>query len=53
MAFGETVEEALGLVEKVEALARLYWQVLQIGEPVPLGEVEMNNVVGKFKGYGR
>ena len=53
VAFGQTVEEALGLAEKVEALARLYWQALQIGEPVSLGEVEMNNVVEKFKGYGR
>lgn len=53
VAFGQTVEEALGLAEKVEALARLYWQALQIGEPVPLGEVEMKLVAGKFKGYGR
>ena len=53
VAFGQTVEEALGLAEKVEALARLYWQALQIGEPVCLGEVEMKLVVGKFRGYGR
>lgn len=53
VAFGQTVEEALGLAEKVEALARLYWQALQIGEPVPLGEVEMKLVAGKFEGYGR
>lgn len=53
VAFGASVEEALGLAEKVEALARLYWQVLQVGEPVLLDEVEMARVVEKFKGYGK
>lgn len=53
VAFGETVEEALGLAEKVEALARLYWQVLQAGEPVLLDEVEMKVVIEKFRHYGR
>ena len=53
VVFGTTVEEALGLAEKVEALARLYWQVLQVGEPVLLDGVEMARVVEKFKGYGK
>jgi L-fuculose-phosphate aldolase len=53
VAFGDTVESALELAEKVEALARLYWQALQIGEPVLLDEVEMDRVVGKFTTYGK
>jgi L-fuculose-phosphate aldolase len=53
VALGNTVEDAVGLAEKVEALARLYWQALQIGEPILLGEVEMNHVVERFAHYGR
>ena len=53
VALGETLEDAVGLAEKVESLARLYWQALQIGEPTLLSEVEMKHVVEKFKHYGR
>ena len=53
VAYGAAVEDALGLAEKVESLARLYWQALQIGEPVLLDEVEMERVVEKFKTYGK
>ena len=53
VAFGETVEAAVELAEKVEALARLYWQALQVGEPVLLDEVEMDRVVEKFASYGK
>ena len=53
VAIGETFEDALDLAEKVEALARLYWQALQVGEPALLDEAEMARVVGKFSGYGK
>jgi L-fuculose-phosphate aldolase len=53
VALGEDLEGAMGLAEKVEALARLYWQALQIAEPVLLDEVEMARVVEKFKTYGK
>jgi len=53
VAFGDTVEAAVELAEKVEALARLYWQALQLGEPVLLDEVEMDRVVAKFATYGK
>lgn len=53
VAFGATVEQAIELAEKVEALARLYWQALQAGEPVLLDEVEMSRVVALFATYGR
>jgi L-fuculose-phosphate aldolase len=53
VAIGGTVEAAVELAEKVEALARLYWQALQIGEPVLLDEVEMDRVVAKFTTYGK
>jgi L-fuculose-phosphate aldolase len=52
VAFGDSVWAAVELADKVEALARLYWQALQVGEPVLLDEVEMDRVVGKFTTYG-
>lgn len=53
VAWGEDIEDAMGLAEKVEALARLYWQALQVGEPRLLPEAEMATVLGKFAGYGK
>jgi L-fuculose-phosphate aldolase len=53
VAFGANVEQAVELAEKVEALARLYWQALQAGEPVLLDEVEMSRVVALFTTYGK
>ena len=53
VAFGVSLEDAVGLTEKVEALARLYWQALQIGEPPLLDAAEMTRVVEKFRDYGR
>ena len=52
VAYGESVEAAALLAEKVEALAQLYWQALQIGEPMLLDEAEMARVVEKFRTYG-
>ena len=53
VAFGETVEAARDLAEKVEALAQLYCQALQVGEPSLLDDTEMARVVEKFATYGR
>jgi len=53
VAFGASIEEAVVLAERVEALARLYWQALQVGEPLLLDEVEMARVVEKFSTYGK
>ena len=53
VALGDNLEHAVGLAEKVEALARLYWQAVQIGEPQMLDDAEMARVVEKFKDYGR
>jgi L-fuculose-phosphate aldolase len=41
------------MADKVEALARLYWQALQVGEPVLLDAEEMARVLEKFATYGR
>jgi len=53
IAAGASVEEAVELAERVEALARVYWQALQAGEPVLLDEVEMAQVLEKFRAYGK
>ena len=53
VALGPTVDAALELAEKVEALARMYWQALQVGEPVLLDEVEMARVAQKYATHGR
>lgn len=53
IAIGATLQDAVELAERVEALARLYCQALQLGEPVLLEEVEMARVVEKFRGYGK
>jgi L-fuculose-phosphate aldolase len=53
VAVGESVERALELAERVESLARMYWQALQVGEPVLLDEVEMARVAQKFANYGK
>jgi L-fuculose-phosphate aldolase len=52
VAWAEDIEAAADLAEKVEALARLYWQALQVAEPVLLPEAEMARVLERFKGYG-
>lgn len=53
LALGDSLETTVGLAEKVESLARVYWQALQVGEPVLLDEVEMARVVEKFLTYGK
>ena len=52
LVFGPGVEQALRLAERVEHLALLYWQALQVGEPVLLPDDEMARVVERFKDYG-
>ncbi len=52
-ALGSDIDDAFAMAEKVEALARLYWQALQVGEPVLLDAAEMATVLEKFRTYGR
>ena len=50
---GETLDDAILLAERVEFLARAYWQALQVGEPVLLDDAEMARVLAKFATYGK
>ena len=53
IALGADLDDALRLADKVEALARLYWQALQVGEPAVLDDAEMDRVVARFRTYGQ
>jgi L-fuculose-phosphate aldolase len=53
VAFGATLAAAFALAEKVEALARMYAQALQLGDPVLLDAAEMARIVERFRDYGR
>ncbi len=51
--WGKTPDEAALLAERVEFLARIYWQALQVGEPVLLDMAEMEHVADRFSRYGK
>ena len=53
IALGASPEQALALAVEVETLAEMYWRALQIGEPVPLSDGEMDVVLEKFRTYGQ
>ena len=53
IAIGASLDAALALAIEVESLAELYWRALQIGEPVPLPDAEMERVLEKFATYGQ
>jgi L-fuculose-phosphate aldolase len=52
IAFGSGLDDALRLADKVEALARLYWQAIQVEEPTILDDAEMSRIVERFRHYG-
>lgn len=52
IAAGKSLDRAVALAVEVESLAEGYWRALQIGEPVILGDAEMDLVIEKFKSYG-
>jgi L-fuculose-phosphate aldolase len=52
IAFGADLDGALRLADKVEAMARLYWQAIQVAEPTILDDAEMARIVERFRHYG-
>ena len=53
ITLGASLDAALALAVEVETLAEMYWRALQIGEPVPLSDGEMDVVLEKFRTYGQ
>ena len=52
IAFGTDLADALRLADKIEHLARIYWQALQVGEPPLLSDGEMDLMAERFRHYG-
>ena len=50
--FVETIGNPRFNVPDLEALARLYWQAIQVAEPTVLDEAEMARVIERFRHYG-
>lgn len=53
IAAGESLADALALAIEVETLCEQYSRALQIGTPNLLNDAEMDEVIEKFKDYGR
>ncbi len=51
LALGDDLPQALALAVEVETLARMYWQALQLGDPVVLDAARMREVIERFDGY--
>ena len=53
VAVGVSLDAALSLAMEVEALCAQYWRASLMGEPVLLDDVEMDEVLERFKHYGQ
>jgi len=53
VAVGATPDKALALALEVESLSEQFWRASLMGEPVLLTEVEMDEALAQFKGYGQ
>ena len=52
LALGASLAQALALAVEVEALARMYWQGLQLGDLVLLDDAEMQAVALRLAARG-
>lgn len=53
IACERSLEKALALAVEVEYLADTYWRTLQVTRPAILSKAQMEDVLEKFKTYGR
>lgn len=53
VAVGANLDAALSLALEVEELCAQYWRASLMGEPVLLDDVEMDEVLERFKDYGQ
>jgi L-fuculose-phosphate aldolase len=53
ICFHDDLEQVLRLGIEIETLARQYWHARQAGDPVILGDAEMQQVIDKFASYGK
>lgn len=53
IALGFDLTDALAMAVEVESLCEQYWSALQLGQPKLLSASQMQEVLEKFKDYGR
>lgn len=53
VAAGATLARAMKVLQEIEALCEVYLKALAVGEPALLTRAQMDEVIGKFRGYGR
>jgi len=53
VAVGPDLAAAFNVAEEIELVARIYYQALVAGEPQILSTRQMDEVLEKFKSYGR
>lgn len=53
VALGCDLDEALALSIEVESLCEMYWRACQLGAPRILSDAQMDEVIARFKHYGR
>lgn len=53
LAVGGTLDGAFLVAAEVEKIAELYWRALAVGDPVILNDLEMSQVMERFKRYGQ
>lgn len=50
---GRDLDQALALAIELEELCEQYWRACQLGQPVLLGQADMDEVIEKFRSYGQ
>jgi L-fuculose-phosphate aldolase len=53
VAAGATLAEAMKVCQEIESLCEVYLKALAVAEPRVLGHAEMDEVIAKFRSYGR
>ena len=53
VALGRDLDEALALAIEVESLCEMYWRACQLGAPRILSDAQMDEVIDRFRHYGR
>jgi L-fuculose-phosphate aldolase len=53
VAGGATLARAMKVVQEIESLCEVYLKALAVGEPVLLTRAQMDEVIERFRGYGK
>lgn len=53
LAGAEDIKNAFNIAEEIEFCSEIYYRAQTMGEPVLLGEDEMDNMIEEFKTYGK